>query len=56
LGFLLGGLLALVLVGSVYGVASGAVAGVLAVGARDTRGFFEHCGYGTPVQSLRRTL
>ncbi len=22
------------------------------VTARDARGFFEHCGYGTPVQSL----
>jgi hypothetical protein len=25
---------------------------ISAVSARDVRGFFEHCGYGTPVQSL----
>jgi len=27
-------------------------AAISAVSARDARGFFEHCGYGTPVQSL----
>jgi len=25
---------------------------ISAVSAHDARGFFEHCGYGTPVQSL----
>jgi transposase len=27
-------------------------AAISAVTARDARGFFEHCGYATPVQSL----
>jgi transposase len=27
-------------------------AAILAVTARDARGFFEHCGYATPVQTL----
>jgi hypothetical protein len=30
--------------------------GARAGGFGDTRGFFEHCEYGTPIQSLRRTL
>jgi hypothetical protein len=25
---------------------------ILAISARDARGFFEHCGYSMPVQSL----
>jgi hypothetical protein len=25
---------------------------ISAVSARDARGFFKHCGYGTPIQSL----
>jgi transposase len=27
-------------------------AAISALTASDARGFFEHCGYGTPVQSL----
>jgi hypothetical protein len=26
--------------------------GVRRIARRELRGFFEHCGYGTPVQSL----
>ena len=25
---------------------------ICAVTAKDARGFFEHCGYGVPIQSL----